>query len=71
MYPSLQYGASGVDSYRQLWLSLATMVTALKCLNGAGINGGLLRFDGQKGPIRDFAVCSIGCGYRAEMILGR
>ena len=38
------------------------------------------RFDGQtrncqkkpeKGPIRDFTVCSIRCGYRAELILGR
>ena len=28
-----------------------------------------LRFDGQKGPIRDFTICSIRCVYRAELIL--
>ena len=30
-----------------------------------------LGFDGQKGSIRDFTVCSIRCVYRAEFILGR
>ena len=27
----------------------------------------ILRFDGQKGPIRDFTVCSIRCMYRSEL----
>ena len=30
-----------------------------------------LGLDGQKGPIRDFTVCSIRCVYRAELIFGR
>ena len=30
-----------------------------------------LEFDGQRGPSRDFTVCSIRCVYRAELILGR
>ena len=36
----------------------------------AGINDGL-GFDGQKGPIREFTICSVRCAYRAESILGR